>query len=199
MKKIKLLTLLWVILVAWTLVWCWDKDKDNNWDFIIEDITWENNAVIDYNDNLVDIASKCLTAEDAIWEAYNNTNSTTEDIMNAVDNTISICGSTSDEINKLWNREWDSSLKDAVLSIIEKEIAYYTEFKELLPYLEKWELNDEELEQYNTIYNKVETLDGELRDANDNLLIIQEQFAKNHWFELEEPAEWTTEWTWTAE
>ncbi len=190
MKKFRLLTLLWIALVTGTLAGCW---SDNNEDFIIEDITWENEAVINYNDNLVDVASQCLLSEDAIWEAYNNTESTTKDIVNAVENTISECSNASTKIIEIWDREWDSSLKDWIISIIEKEIRYYTEFKELLPYLEKENLTEEEKANYDVIYAEVEALDDELSQANTDLLTIQEQFAKNHGFELEEITEEVTE------
>jgi hypothetical protein len=193
MKNFKLLTLLWVAFIAGTLAGCWNKDNEG--DFIIEDITSENEAVINYNDNLVDLASKCLASEDTIWTTYNDANSTTDDIISAINNTISECSNTSDEINKLWDWEGDNSLKSWILDIIEKEINYYTKFSELLPYLEKEDLSDEEKADYDVIYAEVETLDKELSDANDNLLVVQEQFAKNHWFELEEPAEETTEET----
>lgn len=193
MKNFKLLTLLWVAFIAGTLAGCWNKDNEG--DFIIEDITSENEAVINYNDNLVDLASKCLASEDTIWTTYNDANSTTDDIISAINNTISECSNTSDEINKLWDWEGDNSLKSWILDIIEKEINYYTKFSELLPYLEKEDLSDEERADYDVIYAEVETLDKELSDANDNLLVVQEQFAKNHWFELEEPAEETTEET----
>ena len=161
----------------------------------INSFTSENEAVINYNDNLVDLASKCLASEDTIWTTYNDANSTTDDIISAINNTISECSNTSDEINKLWDWEGDNSLKSWILDIIEKEINYYTKFSELLPYLEKEDLSDEEKADYDVIYAEVETLDKELSDANDNLLVVQEQFAKNHWFELEEPAEETTEET----
>jgi len=193
MKNFKLLTLLWVAFIAGTLAGCWNKDNEG--DFIIEDITSENEAVINYNDNLVDLASKCLASEDTIWTTYNDANSTTDDIISAIENTISECSNTSDEINKLWDWEGDNSLKSWILDIIEKEINYYTKFSELLPYLEKEDLTDEERADYDVIYAEVETLDKELSDANDNLLVVQEQFAKNHWFELEEPAEETSEET----
>ena len=193
MKNFKLLTLLWVAFIAGTLAGCWNKDNEG--DFIIEDITSEHEAVINYNDNLVDLASKCLASEDTIWTTYNDANSTTDDIISAIENTISECSNTSDEINKLWDWEGDNSLKSWILDIIEKEINYYTKFSELLPYLEKEDLTDEERADYDVIYAEVETLDKELSDANDNLLVVQEQFAKNHWFELEEPAEETTEET----
>lgn len=190
MKKIRLLTLLWIAFVAGALAGCW---SDNDGDFIIEDITWENEAVINYNDNLVDVASQCLLSEDGIWNAYDNVDSTTEDIINAINNTVSECSKASDEISKLWDREGDSSLKDGILSIIDKEIAYYSKFSELLPYLEKEELTDEEKANYDAIYAEVEALDKELSQANESLLTIQEQFAKNHGFELEEMPEATAE------
>ena len=43
MKNFKLLTLLWVAFIAGTLAGCWNKDNEG--DFIIEDITSENEAV----------------------------------------------------------------------------------------------------------------------------------------------------------
>ena len=68
MKKIRLLALLWVILIAGSLAGCGgDKESNNTWDFIIEDITWENDAVINYNDTLVDLASECIISEDNIF------------------------------------------------------------------------------------------------------------------------------------
>jgi hypothetical protein len=35
----------------------------------------------------------------------------------------------------------------------------------------------------------VVNLESELGEANDNLLVIQEEFAEKYWFELEEAAE----------
>ena len=72
MKKIRLLTLLWVVLVASTLAGCGDNknttnaDSNNSGDLIIEDTTWQYDAVIDYNDSLVEIAEQCIKAQDAI-------------------------------------------------------------------------------------------------------------------------------------
>ena len=94
-----------------------------------------------------------------------------------------------EEINKLWGREWDNSLKDWVIAVIEKEINYYTKFNELLPYLKKDSLTEEENTSYSTIYAEVETLNKELDEANENLSGTQKQFSVNHWFELEEVTE----------
>ena len=194
MKKIRLLALLWVILIAGSLAGCGgDKESNNTWDFIIEDITWENDAVINYNDTLVDLASECIISEDNIWNTYDNENSTAEDVIKAIDNTISQCSNAWNKIDDLWDWEWDSSLKDWVLDIIEKEINYYSKFKELLPYLEKEELTEEEKAKYDAIYSEIETLDKELSEANENLMTIQEKFASDYGFELEVVEEETSE------
>ena len=190
MKNLKLLTFLWVILLAGTLVWCKNnsndiKSEDQPWDLIIEDITWETDAVVNYNDTLVDLAFNCIMSEDNIWNIYDNWVTEIEDIQKAIDGTISECTNAWNSIRELGDWKWDSSLKDWVLNIIEKEIAYYTKFNELLPYLQKEELTEEENEAYDKLFSEVETLDEELSQANDNLISTQEQFAENYWFELE--------------
>ena len=191
MKKFWLLAL-WIILVAWTLAGCNNKENNTS-DFIIEDITWENDAVINYNDTLVDLASNCIISEEAIWELYDDVSSSIEDIQTAIKNTNKECSDAAEKIEKLGDWEWDSSLKDWVLAILKKEIAYYTKFSELLPYLEKEDLTEEEKWILDEIYTEVETLDDELNEANENLVVLQENFAKNHWYELEAKDEDTTD------
>ena len=190
MKKIRFLTLLWVVLLSGTLTGCINNsnnepEQNQTGDIIIEDITWETDAVVNYNDTLVDLAFNCIMSEDNVRNVYDDETTGAEDMQKAIINTIDECTKAWDSINKLWDREWDSSLKDWVLYIIEKEIEYYTKFSELLPYLQKDELTDEESETYNNLFTEVETLDSELSQANENLISIQEEFAKNHWFELE--------------
>ena len=194
MKKIRLLSLLWIVLFASTLAGCWNKETisddtwNSTWDLIIEDNTWESEAVINYNDTLVELASQCIMSENNIWSTYDD-ESPVEDIQAAISNTINECSNAKENINKLWDWEWDSSLKDGVLLIIEKEIAYYAKFSEMLPYLEKEELTEEENSVYESIYAEIQSLDQELAEANDNLINIQEQFAQDHDFELEAESE----------
>lgn len=191
MKKFSFLALLWVIVIFGTLAGCGDNKQVNTdeingtWDFIIEDVTWEADAVVSYNDKLVDLASSCMVSEDAIWNIYDDETSSIEQIQAAISGTVSVCSSVKEQINDLWDWEWDGNLKDGVLTIIEKEIAYYVKFSELLPYLEKEELSEEEKAIYDSLFAEVESIDKELLEANDNLVSIQEQFAKDHWYELE--------------
>lgn len=194
MKNFKLLALLWVALVAWTLAWCWNNnasntntDLDNRWgDLIIEDTTSEHEAVIDYNDFLVEVASQCIMSEDNIPTDFENW---VENIQVAVNNTIAQCQNSINEINKKWDWEWDSSLKDWIINILELDVAYFTKFNELLPYLVSEELTEEDADKYDALVEEINAIDQEMQAANNNMANIQSEFAQNHWFQLEEPAE----------
>ncbi len=189
MKKFWTLSLLWLVLIVWSLAWCWNNQTDTEWDIIIEDASWNREAVINYNDTLVDLASKCITLENNIWDAYDSESSSVEDIQSSIKNTIDECASVWESIKELGDREGDSSLKDWVITIIEKEIAYYSKFSELLPYLQKEDLTEDEKWIYDTIFNEVETLDRELSEASQNLTLIQEDFSKKHGYKLEDEPE----------
>lgn len=191
MKNIKILSLLWVILITWTLAGCWNKD----WDFIIEDAS----AVINYNDNLVDTASACIASENIIRDTYDNENSSIEDIKTAINNTIEECTTAKKNIKSIWDWEWDSSLKDWILNIIEKYITYYSKFSEVLPYLEQEEITEDQNTKYESLLAEIETLDNELNIANQNLINIQQEFANKYWFELEASEEDTNDETYNEE
>ena len=185
MKKIRLLTLLWVVVLAWTLVWCGNKNTnvvaDNPWDVVIEDTTAQYNAVIDYNDSLLEIAFQCIAAE-------NNIPTSTEwleSVKAAIDETIIQCQNSIDQINALGDWEGDSSLKDWTINVLEFEIARISKFNELLPYLSSEELPEADAEKYNTLVEEIETLDQEAEAANNELISIQEAFAANHGYELQ--------------
>lgn len=192
MKKFWLLTL-WIILITWTLAGCNNKSSNTNtWDVIIEDISWENEAVINYNDKLVGFASDCIISENGIWNIYDTDDYSIEDVKSAINETISICSNAKKEIDNLWDWEWDSSLKDGAIVIIEKEIEYINKFNESLPYLENEEnLSEEDKEIYEWIVSEIQAINQELLDANDDIIAIQDNFAKTHWFELEDDTEVT--------
>lgn len=191
MKNFRFWSLLWVIVIFGTLAGCWNKNdvenvnENENWDFVIEDISTENNAAIDYNDNLVDLASACIMSEESIWDTYSDESASVETVTLAINKTVDECSSAMDAIEELGDFEWDSSLKDWVLNIIGKDIAYYSKFNEILPYIAKEQLTEEENTAYEGLLAEIDVLDRELTEANANLITIQEQFAKNHGYELE--------------
>lgn len=183
MKNFKLLALLWVILVSTTLVGCdnWEKDNiaegNNSGDFIIEDVTWDYDAVIDYNDNLVDIASTCIDSANIAWEKIDSEESSVVDITEAINNAVLDCTNSINAINKLGDRDGDSSLKDGALTLLDKYIQYFTKFDELF--------KEEDEDKINEIYNEVLNIENELNEANTNLSAIQREFADSHDFTLE--------------
>jgi len=193
MKKFRLLSLLGVVLVAGTLAGCLNNNDvnegtNNQWDIIIEDITADTNAVIDYNDSLVDIASSCIASEDAIWNAYNSDEFDADKVQTAIDNTLDECNSAITQIEALGGWEWDNSLKDGVVILLQKDVEYYGKIREMIAYLAISEdgLTEEQNEAYGSILAEIDTLNQELEAANNNLIEIQNQFAANHKFELED-------------
>ena len=186
MKVFKSISLASIILISWTLIGCSSNNTENN-SIIIEDVSTNTNNVIEYNDSLVDFANTCIDSEDAIWIAYNDKNINITNVQNAINNTLEECDSSINKIEALWDWEWDNSLKDWITNILKKHTTYYSKFNELLPYIEKKEISEEENETYKSLITEVENLDKELAEANENLITLQKEFALNHWFELEIP------------
>ena len=190
MKKIRVLTLLWVVVLAGTLVWCGgnkntNTETDNQWDFIIEDTTGTYDAVIAYNDTLVEIASQCIISENDIPTDYEDW---LDNIKVAINNVLAQCQSSIDQINALWDWEWDSSLREWIVKVLSLDISYFSKFNELLPYLTSDELSEEDASKYETLVNEINAIDQEMQSANNDLIAIQESFAANHGYELQ-PAE----------
>jgi hypothetical protein len=93
MKNLKLASLLAVSLFSIFLVGCNNETKNNNQtnngDFIIEDIT-PDEAVINYNDKLVDLALLCIKEID-----------TSGNISESINSIIENCKTSINEINNL--------------------------------------------------------------------------------------------------
>ena len=203
MKNLKSLALLWAILVIWSLAGCGSKNNDvvtnniqeeENGNIVIEDITSDNNPIVEYNDTIVDLAAQCVSSEDYIWERFDDENSSIEDIQLAIDNTIRECTDSDAQIRALWSWEWDSTLMDWVLNLIEKEIVYYNKFNELVPYLSLEWLTEEENNEYETLFDELDYLNLELKEANDRLIQIQKDFADKYWYVLEDDEDYEDEY-----
>ena len=187
MKKFWILSLLLVVSI--TITWCLNSKKlntenINTWTSNTESSIWTINDIVDYNNMLKDLATRCTTTENKIIENYNK-NDSNADVRQAINDAIKDCENVKNKINKIWSREWDSSLKDWIIAVVEKEIEYFNKFNELLPYLDKEWLNKEEKIIYDTLLYDAESIDQELNRSIEDLRDIQEEFARNHWFKLE--------------
>lgn len=179
-----------IVILFITLIWYMSKWEDKKYDDKIanynttDSVSYSDDEnfinVIDYNDALVNTATECISTEDAIWTVRDDDSASTEDVLSQVDDTISKCNASITKIKNLWDFEWDNELNKWVLNVLEKVVAYYTKFKELLPYADG---NNDSM--YNKIFDELQELDSQLTDANDELVIIQESFSERHGFELE--------------
>jgi len=190
MKKIRFLTLLWIILSTWALAGCFNnKETNNTSDFIIEDITEQNNEFANYNDTLADLLANCINAENEVLNSQDNNTLSVEEKTTAINNKLNECQNSIQQINTLWWIEWDNSLQNEVVNVIEKIISYYSKLNELLPYSELANPTEEEAEKMTSIMDELNTLDNDISESNSILLEIQEEFANKHGYPLEGDAE----------
>ena len=55
----------------------------------------------------------------------------------------------------------------------------------ILPYLEKEDVTEEENNKYENLLSEIKIIDDERKEANENIIAIQKEFAEKYWFELE--------------
>ena len=187
MKKFGVL-LFCLVLLSWMIVWCSSKDvSDDKWDFIIEEI--DTDQIMAYNDSIRDFWLKCFEADESMRDIYNWYNWwSTDEVKSAIDDTVSECKNSMFQINDLWDIDWDSSLKDWVILLIQKMLERYEKLYETLPFLpllDEW-LVEEDSMAYEEIKSELDSLGSEIRDLNKNLSDIQLSFAEAHWYELEQ-------------
>lgn len=178
----------WLIVLSWMIVWCSSKEKTSDkWDFVIEDV--DTDQILVYNDNIRELWLKCFESDESMRNIYNWYNWwLTDDIKLAIDDTVSVCKDSMFQINDLWDIDWDSSLKDGVILLIQKMMERYEKLYETLPFLpllDEW-LVEEDSMAYEEIKSDLDSLGSEVRDLNKDLSDIQRSFAEAHWYELEE-------------
>lgn len=184
MKNFRIITLSLAILGVCVLSGCFSKKTDNN-NFIIEDITDKYEAVSNYNDTLRELTSECINSQNEIMNLYTDEGQSINSVQEAIDNSLDTCQNILNEINTLGDREWDSSLKDWIIAVIDIYMEYYTKFSDFLPYSKIDNPTQEEAEALERIINELNAIEDKLWEANDKLAEIQENFANEHWYTLE--------------
>ena len=184
MKNFRIITLSLGILGICILSGCFSKKTDNN-DFIIEDVTDKYEAVSNYNDTLRELTSECINSQSEILNLYADENESINSIQEAIDNSLNICQDALNQINTLGDREWDSSLKDWIIAVIDIYMEYYTKFSDFLPYSKIDNPTQEEAEAVERIITELNSIESKLWEANEKLTQIQENFANEHGYSLE--------------
>ena len=188
MKNLKLFSLLGIALFSCALVGCVSDNDTNDNDIIIEEIT-TNEGAIDYNDNLVDLTEDCFASEEDVWAAYDW--GSAEELQAAIDNTVALCNVAFNNVQVVEPLEEDATLRDGVLQILEGEINYYAKMGDLVAYQSYTEedfdnMSEEDAVAYEAIVQELDSIYALNEEANNALVTIQEEFAANHGYELEE-------------
>lgn len=139
------------------------------------------NSVYDYNDILTSYFDECFNTQDYIWNLYNDIQSSSEDVVKAIDQSVEICNKAQYKINTLWDWEWDASLKDITLEYLEMYVEYYTLFKEWVPYSDTVTVHFDERTDSWKLYKQVTEFYEEVSEFWDKVSKVQNNFLKKYW------------------
>ena len=154
------------------------------WVLILSGCGWSNN-VVEYNDNFVELVKECTDANQTLYQNFNTDWSTIDSIIQTLQENINACQNAQSKASQMWDYEKDSSLKDAVVSLLTMEVEYLQKFSETSRYRNIDNLTDEDKESYNLIVSDLNQSQVSLNRQFTNLQDVQEAFAAKHGLKLE--------------
>lgn len=166
MKKIYLSLVLFGVTL---LAWCGSSDMD----------------VIQYNDSFVDIVKTCTDSTQELFQKFTSDNSTIDTISDSVNSSIEVCNEAKKQSVQLWNFEKDSSLKDAVVNLMDTEVEYLNKFAETSVYWNIDNITEEDKSKYEWLVTELYNIQDNLNLQFVALQEAQELFAARHWLVLE--------------
>jgi hypothetical protein len=140
--------------------------------------------VVKYNDKIVNLANKCLTAENLMWSAIEEENY--DSVETLYTTSLETCTSAGVDMVALDAYEGDSSLRDAASALLQAETSYLKKFGEVLTYREYDELTPEQEAAYTTIQNELSAIEQEVSTASTNFSTVQGTFSSTYGYELED-------------
>ena len=161
---------LWLVLLLWVL--------------ILPGCGWSNN-VVEYNDGFVGLVKECTDANQTLYQNFNADWSTVDSIIQTLQENINVCQNAQAKASQMWDYDKDSSLKDAVVSLLTMEVEYLQKFSETSRYRNIDNLTDEDKESYNWIVSDLNQSQVSLNRQFTNLQDVQEAFAAKHGLKLE--------------
>ena len=142
---------------------------------------WQN-GLKKYNDSIYTSIKECTDSTQILFENYEKSDGsiTVDSIMQILEEDISICQKSENEVKSLGDYDGDSSLTDAASKLLWLEISYLQKFWSTSHYWNIDSITDEDMLQYNWIVDEL----NELEDAlNAQFLVLQqtqEGFAAKH-------------------
>ena len=158
------------------------------WIFILSGCGWSNN-IVEYNDSFVAIVKECTEVNQALFQTFESNTSTLDSIADGVQTNIEICSNASKKASELWDYEKDSSLKDAVIDLLDTEVEYLQKFAATKHYRNIDNLTDEDREAYDAVTSDLNATQNVLNQKFTDLQDIQEAFAAKYGLKLENVSE----------
>ena len=158
------------------------------WILILSGCGWSNN-IIEYNDSFVAIVKECTEVNQALFQTFESNTSTLDSIADGVQANIEICSNASKKASELWDYEKDSSLKDAVIDLLDTEVEYLQKFAATNHYRNIDNLTDEDKEAYDAVTSDLNATQNVLNQKFTDLQDVQEAFAAKHGLKLENISE----------
>jgi len=161
---------LWLLSLLWILILSWCGGSKN---------------VVEYNDSFVSLVKECTDANQALYQNFNAEWANIDTIAQYLQENISICQNTQLKASQMWDFDKDSSLKDAVVSLLTMEVEYLQKFSETSRYWNIDNLSDEDKAAYDWIVSDLNQSQVLLNQQFTNLQDVQEAFAAKHGLKLE--------------
>ena len=161
---------LWLLSLLWILILSWCGGSKN---------------VVEYNDSFVSLVKECTDANQALYQNFNVEWANIDTIAQYLQENISICQNTQSKASQMWDFDKDSSLKDAVVSLLTMEVEYLQKFSETSSYWNIDNLSDEDKAAYDWIVSDLNQSQVLLNQQFTNLQDVQEAFAAKHGLKLE--------------
>ena len=140
--------------------------------------------MIDYNDKLVELTDQCFLAEGDMRTAMDYQNRDEARALHT--STLATCKSSQSAIAAMDAYKKDTSLRDAVDTLLQAEISYLEKFGETIVYRDLEELTADQEETYTALENELYLIEQMIYTASENLITIQEIFAEQHGYELQD-------------
>lgn len=138
-------------------------------------------TVVEYNDSFIAVVNDCLNVTQPFWDEFEWWNT---DLAMLQDD-IQICKNAGKDASSLWNFDWDSSLKDAVVNFLWTYTDYLEKFTETSPYRNIDDISTEDEEDYRTLRQELANLEDDLNKQMSSLQEVQESFAAKHGLKLQ--------------
>lgn len=155
------------------------------WILVLSGCGGSSSNIVEYNDTLVSIVKECTDANQALFQTFQADRSTLDSIGESLQSNIEICNQAKAKALELWNYGKDTSMKDGVVDLLDKEVIYLEKFWATQRYWNIDNITDEDKLAYDWLVSDLNDAQNSLNQQFTNLQTIQEAFAAKNGLKLE--------------